>query len=47
VVLVGDAAEDPFAPYGRVDVDHDGRVVFGRTLGSALVRPVPIECRSY
>jgi hypothetical protein len=23
VVLVDDAAEDPFAPYGRVKVDHD------------------------
>jgi hypothetical protein len=28
---------------GRVEVDHDGRVVFGRTLGPALVWTVPIE----
>jgi hypothetical protein len=32
VILVDDAAKDPFAPYGRVEVDHDPRIVVG--LGS-------------
>jgi hypothetical protein len=43
VVLVDDAGEDPFAPYGRVEINHDGRVVFGRTLSSALMWTMPIE----
>jgi hypothetical protein len=37
VVFVDDAIEDPFAAYGGVEVDHDGRVVVGRSLVSALM----------
>ena len=43
MVLVDDAAEDPFAPYGRVEVGHDRRVVKGRSLSSALMWTMSVE----
>jgi hypothetical protein len=43
VVLVDDAAEDTFAPYGRVEVDHGRRIMDGWKLISDLMWTVLIE----
>ena len=43
MILVDDAAEDLLAPYGRVEVDDDSRIVVGRAVVSALVWTMPVE----
>jgi hypothetical protein len=43
VVLVDHAAEASQTVYRSIHRDHDGRVLVGRQLLSALMRPVIIE----